>query len=199
MSLPTLHSLRVLQLSGKKKQDTKLWQSDTEGWQKNKNSRLTVWNFINLLIYLLPHSLWPPGPGAPESCWSSGPGRPCRDFRAGRCRPRICIPRSWGLGRRRSERLPKLLPDKLKNKKISDFQRTRKTQRNVHEAASLTFNIYHFFFSKRWTSMSHSKYCPVIALIVHRAAIKHKTFQTSYDWGNNKVAMPVSLNVKLYI
>lgn len=157
MSLPTLHSLRVLQLSRKKKQDTKLWQSDTEGWQKNKNSRLTVWNFINLLIYLLPHSLWPPGPGAPESCWSSGPGRPCRDFRAGRCRPRICIPRSWGLGRRRSERLPKLLPDKLKNKKIKWFLQQEQTQRNVHEAASLTFNIYPFFFlsvGQAWSTLN---------------------------------------------
>lgn len=165
--------------------------------KKNKNSRLTVWNFINLLIYLLPHSLWPPGPGAPESCWSSGPGRPCRGFRAGRCRPRICIPRSWGLGRRRSERLPKLLPDKLKKQKNLWLLQREHTQRNVHEAASLTFNIYPFFFLS--VGQARSKYCPVIALIVHRAAIKHKTFQTSYDRGNNKVAMPVSLNVKLYI
>lgn len=157
MSLPTLHSLRVLQLSGKKKQDTKLWQSDTEGWQKNKNSRLTVWNFINLLIYLLPHSLWPPGPGAPESCWSSGPGRPCRDFRAGRCRPRICIPRSWGLGRRRSERLPKLLPDKLKNKKISDFcNRSRLKEMFTRQLVWLLISILSFFLSvgQAWATLN---------------------------------------------
>ena len=59
-------------------------------------------------------SLWPPGPDAPESCWSSGPGRPCRGFHAGRCRPRLCTPLSLGLCPRRSERLPRSLPGKLR-------------------------------------------------------------------------------------
>lgn len=62
----------------------------------------------------LPHSLWQPCPGAPESCWNCKPSRPCRGFHAGRCKPRPCTLLSLALCPRRSEKLPKLLPDKLK-------------------------------------------------------------------------------------